>query len=634
MVSRRPPPQDAANPSPWLAVLLGSVVVWNPVGYLSYQPAKALIAWIVILGVCAWSALRRTTIHLALVPMVALATLATAILVSYVWNDTSWVGFQGWMPRALGLTQWALLSAFFIAGLASGGAWRRVMPCIDWFAILAGVIGLAQWAGIQPVQGGTATARVGTVFGSATSAGAFAALLLPLLVDNLDRSARRPALVRRSIAIGLTVAVLIAAGNRTAAVAAGAGLLVVAACRRRARSSVTADARSTRRLVALAATAVVVLFGVVNFDRLRSLGDADSTASGRVVLWQASLDAAVEHPLLGTGPESTRSVLPRFLPEDFEARFGDTVIEDRAHNAVLDILLAHGIFGVLAFLGLALVVGVGAFRNRLAPAGAGVAGLLLAYAVHLTTNFVATEPDLFAWFFCGVAAQTTALSLRRRAPRDLRVGPAVFALVAVLALVATVHSSRQVVADALLRRGVDLEATGPDQAIIELRTAATWGAEQPYLWEMLARAQWKAGHVDDAAASVARSIAAAGGSDLSLLELAADIDLERALSTGGGDTPSIAAVESQYARLAEMAEFNGSIRSGLGAAMAAQGRLDEALVQLRLATTLSPSNVTAWIRRAVVEDALGRCDDARTSMEAARALPDFVAPTGRPSCIQ
>lgn len=603
-----------------MGVLLGSQMAWNPLGYLSYQPVKSAIAWAAVFMLCVGVAGRRRTITLPVLPLIAVGSFAAVLLISFAANEPSWVKVEGWLPRALGLAQWFLLFAFFVAGLTCRSAWRRLLPWIEWAAIATGTVGVAQLFGVQPVQGGAVAERIGTVFGSAASAGAFAALLLPLIVDNLIRpTTSRMASTRSAAAAGLTVAMIVATGSRTAVVGAVVGLSVIMLCRR---------GRSTRRLAAVACGSVVLLFLIVNYDRVHTIGDSGSTARGRVQLWHAAVDAAKGRPLLGYGPESTRSVLPRFLPETFEATFGDTVIEDRAHNALLDIQLVAGALGVAAFLALAGVVAMCAYRGRAGPFGAGIAGLLAAYAVHLSTNFVATEPDVAAWFFGGVAAQAAVVPFRRFR-RSIRLPSGLLILAMVMALIGAVVATRQVVADALIRRGVDLEHTNSPGALDEFRRATSWSSEQPYTWEFLARAELRAGLLEDAAVSASRSLSAAG-EDVRLLELAADIDLERALMSG--DPAALGAAEQRYERLSELAEFDGSIRSGLGAAIAAQGRLEEALTQLRRATELSPSNVTAWVRRAVVEDALRLCDESHVSFEIARDLPGFVAPKGAPAC--
>lgn len=128
----------------WLGCLVASIAVWNPMGYLSFQPAKALVAWIAVVGLCVVAASARSNRSVPLVPVAVLACFFIAILASFFANDISWVRVVGWAPRAMGLVQWALLSAFFLAGIWSGRSWRRLLPLIDWLSIGAGFIGLAQ----------------------------------------------------------------------------------------------------------------------------------------------------------------------------------------------------------------------------------------------------------------------------------------------------------------------------------------------------------------------------------------------------------------------------------------------------------------------------------------------------------
>ena len=84
--------------------------------------------------------------------------------------------------------------------------------------------------------------------------------------------------------------------------------------------------------------------------RFTSVTRSEGTPAGRVALWHAGLDALPEVWLVGTGPDQQGRVLPRNLPDDFERRFDDVVFTDRAHNAILDGILAVGLLGTVPLL--------------------------------------------------------------------------------------------------------------------------------------------------------------------------------------------------------------------------------------------------------------------------------------------
>ena len=89
----------------------------------------------------------------------------------------------------------------------------------------------------------------------------------------------------------------------------------------------------------------------------------DMTGEGRFVVWEIALDGIAQRPLLGWGPEN----VPAVVAENYNPCFGSNSCDhpwfDRVHNKVLDVLLDTGVLGLMALVGLWVVVARGLLRR-------------------------------------------------------------------------------------------------------------------------------------------------------------------------------------------------------------------------------------------------------------------------------
>ncbi len=75
------------------------------------------------------------------------------------------------------------------------------------------------------------------------------------------------------------------------------------------------------------------------------------TTKARFLVWQGSLEAARERPILGFGPETFELVYVRhFNPILFLSEGGGEVRFDKAHNIIFDTLISSGILGLIFYL--------------------------------------------------------------------------------------------------------------------------------------------------------------------------------------------------------------------------------------------------------------------------------------------
>ncbi len=76
----------------------------------------------------------------------------------------------------------------------------------------------------------------------------------------------------------------------------------------------------------------------------------DITIQNRVISWNIGLQAFMEKPFFGYGNENFSYVFDKYFNSDIVRDSGSFTWYDRAHNTVIEILVANGLFGVCAYL--------------------------------------------------------------------------------------------------------------------------------------------------------------------------------------------------------------------------------------------------------------------------------------------
>jgi putative inorganic carbon (hco3(-)) transporter len=271
-------------------------------------------------------------------------------------------------------------------------------------ATLVAAYALVQKAGLDPIwEGFLPGGRVFSSIGQANALAAYLVLAIPLsipLVAGVSTAVRAAVLV----AIGAMTAALVLTQSR------GGFLGFLAAAVVFAIGSLPAFSVPTRRLryvVAATLIAVVVLLAATasaagGVDRLTS---SDSSIRFHLDAWRVAAQIAVEHPLLGTGPETFPDVFPRYshdlLPAD-RANALDAFRVESPHEVYLGIAAGSGIPALAAYLAVIAGFFVVAFRGlggaardvRLALVAA-----LAAVAGHLVTDAFMSAEVTSTWLF-------------------------------------------------------------------------------------------------------------------------------------------------------------------------------------------------------------------------------------------
>lgn len=249
-------------------------------------------------------------------------------------------------------------------------------------------------------------------------------------------------------------------GSRVALLSAGVSVLAVAAL----------YGRSTHHLAALTALGSMGLGTLLDWgvgtgrDSISRLSDEPTTSAGRLDVWRYAMDAWLERPLTGYGFGRFRpAVQDRFTLDFVRATAQDETTQAwfDPHNAVIAVLLAVGVVGLLLF-GSWFAVAASTIRGPLVWA-------LAPLAIHwmLQPLSLATLP--LAMLVFGAASQPPREPELRRVPLRLALGVG-------LSLGATM-----LIGDALFQRAVD--AGDADR----MATVATIWGRDPVVADVIAQ---------------------------------------------------------------------------------------------------------------------------------------------------
>jgi hypothetical protein len=404
------PRQGRAGARPKLLVLL-----------VGAATAAALLAAQALAGRRPWAANFLRWPVVALVAWAGLSTAASAHRGAAVWGFT---GNDDGLCAAVAL-------AVVLAAAASAfdvGSARRLMAVL-WFGTGTCVLafGLGQLADrlIAPDRGwdwarpSVSPWTIGSTLGNPNHLASFLAMVLPIGVVLAVLGGRRSRLAAAGIGAA-AVAELGVTASRGGLVAAAAGLAVLAVLLRRELGGHRAVVvRTAAGAVAVALVAAVVL-GAAGASK-RGIGALAKAGPGSTVdlrreVWAAAWRVALDHPVIGVGPDVFPVVFPAYAGERFHRLFGPFTVANGAHNLFLNTLADEGAGGLAA-----LVVVLGAAATGLARAWAELSGRadaagrharlllagliasLVAYLVQAQFNTQAVALSACCWALLGVA---------------------------------------------------------------------------------------------------------------------------------------------------------------------------------------------------------------------------------------
>jgi O-antigen ligase len=586
-------------------LIVASPIVMNPLGYDQYQlPRLVAQVALVLIGI---GAVFVAGLRLArpLVPLtVFLGILAVSALLSAAPN----VALVGTDSRRFGLLGWTLLAGSFLVGLGleSPVSRRRLLHSICWVSVPIGLYALAQRLGLDPFDWrAAALIRPVSTVGNASFLGGFMALALVVTVGILLLDDARAWLW---VISALDLVVLMLSGARGAWIGALVGLVAVLF------RSFRSGAKSAVIRVAVGGVLVVLVMLVTVPGvalRAATLGSVtEGTAGGRIALATVGFDAIKAHPFLGWGPDLSRPAIERNLTSNFEARYGDSRIEDRVHNTLLDITVWSGLIGLATFLWFAASF-VRSSRPRWGEPTAWITLMgVLAFAVHLLFNFPVPDLDAVVWMLMGSVVAST----RRLPPAPVGLAIPAVALGGLLMLPMAADALN---ADRHLRIGVDQENGGELKVAGRSYLAAARAAGGSRYHEVLSRYSMRTGEAM-VGVQAARAVVRADPSDpygTELLASALDAAAQQA------DQPQLAVEAEGLLRAAIAAAPNdGSLFVELGVSLSTQHRWDEAVQVLQRAVLILPRSASPVRDLGLLELLRGNRDAAEQLLKGALTI--------------
>ncbi len=326
---------------------------------------------------------------------------------SAVLGVAPWMSLAGSPNRNAGLLAALVGVGAYVLGASTGTDPRAQRMILRGAFLAGGVVGLgaiAEAAGLDLYGTGDVDGltRARSTWGSATFAGSHLVLVLPLAIAHL----RSRDVTWRVLAAVSTVTItigLVLTGTRGAWLAGVAAAAVMIPTWRSTSASQPAGSerlrsRSATLAVAAAAVVAVVLAVAVIVPNL-----GRSSGVGRIDQWRTAVPVIADRPILGSGPDTQRVVLPSGIDEDFEIEHGSEELHDRVHNLVLDTLVTTGVVGLVALGAIGVVIFrrvAGKLRNKLIPTA--IAAGLVAYLVSLMFAFGDPAIDPIAWLLTGL----------------------------------------------------------------------------------------------------------------------------------------------------------------------------------------------------------------------------------------
>ena len=560
--------------TPMLGVL--ALCLFNPWGMVAL-PDVGLVLVALLAGAVLVTAVRRGAIFVdQTMALLGIAVLAGSI--SALFSDAPILGLFGGWTRSSGTLSIVVWLVALTAGLqlAGGEALRdRQLTLLGRASVVFAILVILGRLGV-PIVPSPESSRASGPLGSSAFSGALLTLMTPIGVMRLFAQNARLR-YEGVVSLALTVTALAACGARASWLGALLGglisLSIVFKQKRAANTSLVDLRQFVLGLVAVLLVGASALFAFGTAGRVTTATETNGTAAGRVVLWGTGLRAVVHDPIFGVGFDQQESALAENLPSDFERRFDDSVIPDRAHNWILDLWLGGGLVTVIAMVG-ALVVALR--RAQRDPLGIAVLAGVIGYLAQAQFNFSLPGVEALMWLLLGVAASPHRRSVK------LAIQPVI--PTAIIGLMVAVPFAFNIAADTQLERGRRSEQSGDLVHARELfQSASSLASWQPTLEEVVARFGMRTGD-NDLAQSASVAASSRSGGQLRWRELQG----EALLASG-----EFADARGWYQSLIEESPNDSSLFVGLGRAQLGLVDTGWALVAFNTALQINPNSEQA-----------------------------------------
>lgn len=131
---------------------------------------------------------------------------------------------------------------------------------------------------------------------------------------------------------------------------------------------------------------------------------ATAAGSGRVYIWEKTLDLVKKRPLLGYGSDSLVYNFPHYSIDSRAGMWDENIITDKPHNEFIGILYGFGIIGLVALIVLFVTVGLKTFESLFRKRWTNfiIAITALAYFSQSVFNDSLPATSAYAFIFIGI----------------------------------------------------------------------------------------------------------------------------------------------------------------------------------------------------------------------------------------
>jgi O-antigen ligase len=417
------------------AMLVGAVVILPLVFVPAWDDGYALpkvlalrvvglVCAMLFLGYVVWRGpLARHADLLIDVPLACFAVLLLAASLVSVDRVQSLAG-EAYQYQGLS-TVLVYLGSFYLARLSLGTSqgFRTILLATVCTGVVVSVYAIAQWLGFDPFWSGPSGERVISSVGQPNDLGAYLDLVV-IAALGLWPMAGRLGRVGLGVVVVLAVSALSLTFSRGGYLALAAALCVLIIARYHAPRGLWVRAigltLTATLAVALALPAAREVAELVA-HRVLAISDlGDRSIHTHLDAWRIGIQVAVDHPLLGTGPETFplvfRPYLDQVLPPDRAQLVGRLRLES-PHNEFIGIAAEMGIPALAAYVAVLVACATRCVQRASASSGAARTSALVVLAIvttHCVTNFFMTpEVSTSELFWITMGAGVTAMRTGR-----------------------------------------------------------------------------------------------------------------------------------------------------------------------------------------------------------------------------
>jgi O-antigen ligase len=382
-----------------------------------------------------WLLLRRPRLKLSLTDVAVLlfVLLSTVAFAFSIDRQTSLFGEP--LQRAGLVTVFSLAGAYGIARLTvrDTARLRIVVSAASAAGTVVALYGVLQLAGADPVWGVIPGDRVFSSVGQPNWLAAYLVMTVPLTAASTLTAANRAGRLLALIGVTVQIFVLIATRSRSGYLGV---LLVLAMGALLAIRHVRVNRGLSLRVLAFAA-AVLAIGGILLVGLGRSNPDIRPSAIARrvmsaaeidgfdaqryVSLWRVGASMTLDHPLIGSGPDTYATLFSDYRDRVLEPTYAEHFSRFRPespHNVYLSISAGTGIPATVAYIA-AIATALSAMVPRIGtstPTSILFAGIVAAVAGHLVTDWFMTLDLSGSWLFWALIGG--GLGLVHAGPRD------------------------------------------------------------------------------------------------------------------------------------------------------------------------------------------------------------------------